>query len=134
MLTGIRTRPSHGYGLNEAGFVVGDADDLTYQHHASIYSYDVIKQIGDETVIGRALDINNKNVVVGLLYDDVGDSHAFVYDGVELNYLSDLIDNKDWTLRTAKRINDKGKIVGQGLINNEMHGYLLIPQQYYGSE
>lgn len=75
-----------------------------------------------------AYDINNQNIIAGNYIDDNSDNKAFIHDGTTMKDLTNIVNNQDWILSSAKHINDKDMIIGQGLINNEVHGYLLIPQ------
>jgi probable HAF family extracellular repeat protein len=56
-------------------------------------------------------------------------SHAFLWSPrTGMWDLNDLIpSNSGWVLLNATGINAWGQITGNGMINGEMHGYLLTP-------
>ena len=77
---------------------------------------------------GVATDINNVGQVVG--YDDKSGLYdrAIIYNNGISTYLDSLIyPNSGWALREAFAINDSGQIVGDGLINGQVHAFLLSP-------
>lgn len=81
-----------------------------------------------------AADINDRDQIVGSAWlSTVNTSlvdptlyHAFIWDGengmVDLN---DLVDAPDWILTAATAINEQGDIVGTGIVNGQVHGFLL---------
>lgn len=75
--------------------------------------------------------VNNLGGVVGTLGDNAYSTlHAFLYDGVSLHDLNDLLDpasGNGWTLSSALGINDSGVIVGWGLVGGARRGFLLTP-------
>ena len=81
-----------------------------------------------------AADINESNQVVGTsrlvtqltsLYDPA-QYHAFLWENARMNDLNTLIPvDSGWILTTATAINDQGDIVGSGLVNGQVHGFLL---------
>ena len=124
-----RIRPSNGYGINDNADVVGQATDTSYIRKAFLYSSNTIETLNAIDANSEALDINNKKIIVGTLNSNItDDNRAFIYDGANVTDLTELLNDSEWVLRTAAHINDKGMIIGRGLINNELHGYLLIPQ------
>ena len=84
----------------------------------------------------RATAINNHGTIVGTEVKGSGAqrvSTAFVIENGVTRRLSDLLPpNSGWTLSgdfgEANDINDRGEIVGTGMINGEWHGYLLTPE------
>jgi len=75
--------------------------------------------------------INNVGQVVGAsYYSATNESHAFVWSPstgmLDLNTL--IPANSGWFLQYALAINDKGQIVGYGLLNGQGEGFLLTPQ------
>ena len=98
----------------------------------------------DRTVIGGLTDnpnadaefstanaINDDGIVVGSsLTDDPSVRHAFVWQDGEIDDLNDLLDGPgatDWLLVSANDINERGQIVGTGIINGQEHAFLLEP-------
>ena len=45
--------------------------------------------------------------------------------------LTTLLKDKLWILETAVKINNAGEIIGKGIINGEVHGYLLVPNIFF---
>jgi probable HAF family extracellular repeat protein len=76
-----------------------------------------------------AYDINNKGQVVGAADSSEDVLRAFIYSNGTMQDLNRPIPpGSGWELTTAKAINDKGQIVGQGVINGERRSYLLNPR------
>jgi probable HAF family extracellular repeat protein len=81
-----------------------------------------------------ATSINNAGQVVGYAWlpenEDDPYRRAFLYD-YRTNSLKDLNalipEGSGWQLVDANDISDGGQIVGRGLINGEMHAYVLTP-------
>jgi probable HAF family extracellular repeat protein len=83
-----------------------------------------------------ATAINNEGQVVGYAWlpDIEGDPirRAFLYDHRTgaISDLNDLIpEDSGWHLFDAFDISDTGQIVGQGMIDGEMHGFVLTPSR-----
>ena len=71
--------------------------------------------------------INNKDEVVGISFSDIS-SRAFVWQNGVMSDLNTLIPAASgWVLLGAAGINDMGQIVGSGLLNGDLHGFLLTP-------
>lgn len=79
----------------------------------------------------KALGLNKLGQVVGEMDASGYNAHAFLYDQIrgllDLNSLLSSPDARVWTLTAATGINDSGQIVGQGIINGQLHGFLLTP-------
>lgn len=81
-----------------------------------------------------AADINNSNQVVGSswlvtqltsLYDPT-QYHAFIWENGVMTDLNDLIPPESgWILTSATAINENGDIVGTGIFDGQVHGFLL---------
>jgi probable HAF family extracellular repeat protein len=79
-------------------------------------------------------DINNLGWVVGYSQTASGASHGFLYDGIRLRDVNDLIDPvPGWELGSANGINDHGWITGTGYYNGELNAYVLVPVPEPGS-
>lgn len=78
---------------------------------------------------GSAESINNWGQIVGYTMDNNYDLYAVLWQNDNYYLLDDLIpDDSRWeSLYWAHDINDKGQIVGEGIINGEVHGFLLSP-------
>ena len=119
---------SYANGLNDTGNAVGVSQNSNFQRRAFLYKDLTMTDLGTLDSHSHASDINNDDIVVGHYIDNNGDSRAFIHNGVMMQDLTTLLNNDQWLLETAEHINDAGMIVGKGIINNELHGYLLIPQ------
>jgi len=78
----------------------------------------------------NAWGINDRGEVVGSswLAESSLPSHAFLYDGVKMVALEELIDPAlGWALNEARDINNLGQIVGWGTIGGQTHAFLLTP-------
>ena len=72
--------------------------------------------------------INDRGQVVGFWFDTMGNVRAFLWQDNVLANLNDLIPKgSPWQLQFASAINDAAEIVGQGLINGEVHAFLATP-------
>ena len=110
--------------------------------HAHLYDYNTENLLDLGTLNGgltsAATDINELNQVVGTswlvtqltsLYDPTK-YHAFLWeDGVMTDLNTLIAADSGWILTTASAINDNGGIVGSGLLNGQVHGFLLTTGQ-----
>jgi probable HAF family extracellular repeat protein len=112
--------------------------------HAYLYDYNAGSLLDLGTLNGglgltsSAADINDFNQVVGTSWMvtqltsvyDPAQYHAFLWqDGVMSDLNDTLPAGSGWILTAATAINDHGDIVGTGLLNGEMHGFLLSNDQ-----
>jgi probable HAF family extracellular repeat protein len=122
------------YSINNQGQVVG----YYYKGNvgrAFLYSEGMFTAIGPvDSPYTVAFDINERGHVVGSTW--VVDNHsfcrecfeprAFLYQNGVLTNLNTLLPSgSEWTLVYAFGINNKGEIIGQGLIHGEYHAFLL---------
>ena len=135
--------PYGGYAtaINNNHLVVGatgsnSATD-TYPH-AYLYNYTTgeLQDLGTLKggLTSSAADINDFDQVVGTswlvsaptsLYDPTL-YHAFLWKNGVMIDLNDLISpDSGWVLTAATAINDNGDIVGTGVLNGEIHGFML---------
>jgi probable HAF family extracellular repeat protein len=128
VLTDLGTLPAHdgsvAQGINDAGVVVGYSllSNSNNPFGAFIYSNGVMRLLAENAY---AFDVNNRGEIVGQTSND----GAFIYSNGRLQILNNLIRvDSGWYLVTAFAINDTGQIVGYGIVNNQMHGFLLTPQ------
>ena len=151
---------SRGYGINDAGLIVGHCFDSTsFNTTASLWDNGDITSLGSlGSHYNYAWGINNSGQIVG-----ESGSHAFLWEnesdgmidlgigsavaindagqivggsgGTACLWENGIIKNLDdlllagsgWELREATAINNLGQIVGNGMINGEIHAYLLTP-------
>lgn len=134
--------PDDSYGsasaVNDKGHVVGFSGPtyLNYSH-AFLYTKNTglinLGKLYPSDLFSVALDINNNGQIVGSsgsydLFSTSGEVHAFIYSDGKLQDLNDLISaDSGFILTQARAINDKGQIVGAGVLNGELHAVLLTP-------
>lgn len=125
-----------GLDVNEAGVMVGYQNDGSGAPEAAIFN-------GDGTYVGLghlglgeswASAINDEGIIVGRAFGDVeGEwvTKAFVYIDGTMHDLMDFVDDgSGWELFfSADGINDRNQIVGSGIYNGEIRGYVItIPE------
>ena len=128
---------SYARGINNIGQVVGEYYDVKRAaFHAFIYHEGVFTDIGDaESPLTVAYGTNDSGQIVGTTWVLRNDScrdcieyetHAFFYENGALIDLNTLLpSNSEWKLFEAYAINNKGKIVGYGLVHGQLHAFLL---------
>lgn len=126
---------SQASGINQFGQVVGWADSSNKIKHAVLWQGGMIKDLGllqDNAT--QATKINNRGTVVGYSSVDVAGysqpvpQHAFVWKNGVMRDLNKLISaNSNWELNTARGINNRGQIIGEGKLNGQQRAYLLTP-------
>jgi uncharacterized membrane protein len=115
--------------INDEGKIVG------CYHSAGLKPCAILLQEGEMMIIqqnARANKINNHGVIVGDLWTQglYNEEKAFVYkEGVNYELFNLIVDNNNgWTaLNNALDINDAGQIVGYGLRDGKITGFLLNP-------
>ena len=140
---------SAAVAINRDGVIVGvastdDGDGITYGIgiHAAKWEDGEVTDLGTlgEGESSTASGINRDGMIVGSSLIEpgaasgrAGENHACVWtaDG-ELYDLNDLIpEESGWILERATDINDRGQIVGTGLLDGQQRAFLLLPE---GSE
>ncbi len=124
---------SEARAINEKKQVVGNSLTANGHYHAFLYEDGVMADLGSIEGDSFAYDINMKGEIVGSyrshLLESAGTAYYY-YDG-EMKNLSSMLSPGDqalWEhLVTAYGINDKGQIVGRGIINGNTHAYLMTP-------
>lgn len=74
-----------------------------------------------------ALDVNNTGLIVGHAKGPAGTTAFLHLAGGWLNLNSRLIDGAGWWLESATAINDRGVIVGTGVLDGAARAFLLEP-------
>ena len=100
---------SYALGLNEAGAVVGYAENAAGQNRAFLFSGGVLQDLG--TLGGtqaQATAINNAGQIAGLAHTPAGQVHAFRYSAGTMSDLGTL----GGTSSYAFAINDAGQVAG----------------------
>jgi probable HAF family extracellular repeat protein len=126
------------YGINNAGLVVGTSEITGgYYTHAFLYADGQRIDLGTLGDTSQANQINNNGQIVGLsdgVFDDGNSTHGVLWtinaDGtVTMTDLNDLIQGQGWSLAEATGINEKGQIVGWGMVGEgfdaQQHAFLL---------
>jgi probable HAF family extracellular repeat protein len=122
---------SSGNGINDLGQVAGGSGCGGACIHAVLWNRKpgTVEDLGllSGSSYTSAYALNNKLQVVG----SAGfPARAFVWSSAagmqDLNTL--LPPDSGWQLEYAFAINDNGQIAGQGIINGEIHGFLLTPR------
>jgi len=142
------------YQANASGQVIGDVAMLDGNCHAVLWHGSQMTDLGTPPGYAASIgeDLNNQgeavgncfiseNSVKGFLqmhtsahnplrhYLDRDMDHAFVYRSGKMQDLNDLIPrDSDWTLESARGINDRGQIVGQGQHHGQERAFLLTPR------
>ena len=141
---------NYAQSVNNRGEIVGAADLAGDQTgHAFMLRKGSLIDLG--TVPGdtnsTALAVNNLGHVVGLSalsFDDPSfgppvnnfqcPCHAAIWEDGTVTDLNTVIPaGSGWQLGNALAINDRGQIVGSGILNNELRAFLLTPQDGDGS-
>ena len=128
---------SYALAINSYGLVVGQYLNVNKgASRAFIYKLGRFQDIGsDNSSDTIAYDINDRGQVVGATYvlpnwsckvcNDYGES-AFIYQNATMTELDNLLPpGSGWHLMYAFGINNKGIIVGVGLINGQLHAFML---------
>ncbi len=85
-----------------------------------------MNDLGVEAASEFGYGLNDTGQVIGS-----GGGGGYLWQGGTQTYLSDLLPpNSGWTLFGPTGINNKGQIVGQGLYQGQVHGYLLTPRPW----
>jgi probable HAF family extracellular repeat protein len=120
---------SEATDINNAGQIVGYSRNNDGYDHAFLYSNGQMTDLG--TVSGNSSSysyaeaINDAGQIIGYSSDV---RHPFLYKDGKMTDLNSLISsNSGWTLSYATDINNRGQILGSGLIGGQYHAFLLSP-------
>jgi probable HAF family extracellular repeat protein len=112
--------PSFGVGsraaaINDLGQLIG------FQTGTGSFLWDELSGLRSIPIGG--IDINNSGVVLG------GTTQGFaIWDSVNgQRLLTDLIGETGWQISNANAINDSGEIVGNGVFNGQLRGFIMSP-------
>jgi probable HAF family extracellular repeat protein len=123
---------SSASAINDRGQIVGAFETDDGESHPFLFdSLSGLRDLGASGLDSSAYDINEQGVILGHSerVADSGVQYAFLYDAVNgTRFLEDLIGpNTGWSNLTAHSINNRGQILGQGIINGESHVFLATP-------
>ncbi|HEX3682872.1 MAG TPA: DUF3466 family protein [Bryobacteraceae bacterium] len=143
---------SHGHvkpvvppgGVSSTVEAINDSGDIVGVYYPSSISYLrgnlFVDTRSGSKVLGLALDmgsddeedlpaaINDAGDIVGNAQTTVTEAAWIYQPGKGFSNLNDdIAPNSDWSLSQAVGINNRGEIVGNGMINGEYHGFLLTP-------
>ncbi len=124
---------SQAYDINETGMVVGISKTSGGLPHAFSYQLDVTGNVQTRTDLGvlgnealghsAAYAVNASGVIVG-----TSGGHAIKWQGGVMTDLNTQIPvNSGWKLASATAISAGGRIVGLGLHEGALRGFLLTP-------
>jgi probable HAF family extracellular repeat protein len=125
--------------INDSGVIVGSrffpgASERTAFRYPSANNNPQFEDLGPLPLRGgfvgsHASAINNNGDIVGYSWTKDGLTRAFVRKAVGLMQdLTSLIPHiSGWLLTQATDINDKGEIIGNGVLNGNHRGFLLTP-------
>jgi probable HAF family extracellular repeat protein len=127
-------RPTVARDINDEGIVAGYADlsgDLNYEPLTWRNGAVDTLPLPSDRPIGQAFALNNAGDIIGrataALYE-IEQYRALLWRHGQVIDLNSLIpSNSGWVLTDAAHISDSGHIVGRGLVNGELHGFLLTP-------
>lgn len=129
---GAITGSSTARDINDGGLIVGHSDVLlgsSTSQHAVIWRNGAISDIAPSTYRSFAIAVNAHGAIVGSAALTFGARTTAVMwkDGqmIALNAL--LPADSGWDLGVATDVNDAGEIIGHGVRNNLLRGFLLRP-------
>lgn len=115
-----------GNAINDLGELAGGSSSNTSSTDPVVWINGSVEDLGvlPNQGWGSAFGINNRRQVIGW-----SGFLAFIWSPEKgMQNLNDLIPaNSGWQLQLPTGINDAGQITGQGLINGQMHAFLLTP-------
>jgi probable HAF family extracellular repeat protein len=122
---------SNGCDINDAGVVVGSADLPSGTHDGFLWKNGAMHALApvDGAACSNAFSVNARDEVVGNLTDCHNHEPAAMlwYRGAAID-LNSLIGQSGLHLSSAEYINDRGEIVGHGVLpNGDQRVFLLIP-------
>ena len=114
---------SYAEDINDNAQVVG------YLYKSDAFLYDAatgmqhLKKLFPDTIESKAHAINMSGQIVGM-----SGKHACLWENGKIVDLNNEIPlNSGWVLSEAFDINDAGQIIGDGVVNGRLHGFLLTP-------
>jgi probable HAF family extracellular repeat protein len=123
---------AQAWDINQKGQIVGESYTDGYSgQRGFIFTNGVMTEISLPTWRDAiAYNINEVGLVIGDANTESSGRQAWLYDGTNISYLNDLVDDRNgFNMTYARGLNDAGQIVGFGHYSNFMGGsaYLLTP-------
>ena len=115
--------------INNHGRVAGYVRTDLHEYRAFIWECEIGMTLLSGDGESLAYGINNHKHVVGAEGYMIGlPGRAYLWKGDERIDLNDTIPpDSGWELREARAINDQGQICGSGLIDGNLHAFLMTP-------
>ncbi len=121
---------SRAYGINDQGQIVGDADTVRGASHAFLYDQGRLSDLGTLGGLDSvAYCLNNKGQVVGYALTRHADKHAFLWQqGTMYDLNRQILADLGWELEEAFKIDEGGRIWGNGTLHGKLRRFLLRPR------
>lgn len=116
--------------LNEGGAIVGYVATPSGQLRAFLFRGNVMQDLGALSggTQSLAFALNNVGQIVGAADTGRSGLQAVLYRSGAVHNLNHLIPRESgWVLHAARGINDRGQIVGEGMLNGKQEAFLLTP-------
>jgi probable HAF family extracellular repeat protein len=114
-------------GINASGQVVGYSIATTGEQYAVLYDGTSLVNLTPNNVFSRATAINGSGDVVGITETPTAEDYVFLYKNGVLINLNALITDVGVELYDPVGISDDGRIVVNGLSNEQYRALLLTP-------
>ncbi len=122
--------PFNATDINDLGQVVGSSMREWGQVDSYLYNQGDLTRINDfGGNYSYPTALNNVGQVIGTAqYSQDYKFHPFIYFNETMKDLNTLIPaDSGWDITKVSDINDKGQIIGTGLLNGEQHAFVLSP-------
>lgn len=120
---------SRAADINDRGQIAGTAQQADGTDRAVIFDRRQVRVLPTpEGASSSTWSINRAGHTIGA-YTLAGEGHAFLYDGVAVHRLQDLLTDADravWSVTGAASINDKGWILVDALKAGDQHSTVLL--------
>ncbi len=150
-----RDRGGWAFHTNDNGQTIGTVWTPNNRYHVVLWAGGRMNDLGAAPGFASSIGagLNNRGEAIGYSFEDSSTQavkaflrdhasahnplrrylnrdteHAFMYRGGKIQDLNALIPrDSDWTLESARGINDRGQIVGQGQHHGQERAFLLTP-------
>jgi probable HAF family extracellular repeat protein len=120
---------SAAWDMNDGGLVVGQSDLISPDIAAVYWDNAGIHRVPTPGVGGWAYGVNDSPQIVGTFYlPPDAYNRAFLYtNGTSVDLNTRIDPTSGWHLMTARDINNRGQIVGEGVFQGQGRTFLLTP-------